>query len=603
MANKMSGIFSWTKKKQNREENQTIICASTKQENKKNDPIILDPSRSLFIDVPELEIPSQEDNQKPHEYWDIYNNGISFYKRKWYEKAKNEFIKLLIYDNPHRALFTHLLITYRKLIAKNINDQELQKACLIYKEFFEISAQHITDTDRRNYNKLIDNLIDKKIEIEANKLELAKKAPEPDFIINSNQNLIFFIKETKIEKDHFPKKISWKFVEKIKSGTIYIKPIYDKDKSIFDKSAVYLRDNAGKISRDFIINQAVTRLKACAELDMFVISSNEMIYLLYSIQEGCIKSLDLRPYSKDKNHIRCVDFSSDRNYFLFTHIDKAYLMDSAFNIISIFSCPLKTGWEKGISPINTGAESRQSKEHSKYLSILGLDTFPSNEEIKTSFRNMLKKYHPDINPDPSSSAKTIEIITAYEKLTGEEAKNAFENPDYYYTLLNKVRIQFPQLSISVTIESRLIGPGEDWIYATHVTAYAERIYLGCYSGIAYCISKSGEVKKSYRCLDPIRSIHERGNYVYFETDFFLLIIKDDKYLAHIRVPKEAELKWYAEGFMLINEKEIQLYTNEGSDIGKINFTNKINDIYWTDDLVNVASTHKIYAFSISKQIH
>ena len=79
----------------------------------------------------------------------------------------------------------------------------------------------------------------------------------------------------------------------------------------------------------------------------------------------------------------------------------------------------------------------QSEEYSRSLSILNLLGEPTNDEIKKAFRSLLLKYHPDINPDTEAMERTKEIINAYEKLTGEEAKQALrgvENAEYYYHL-------------------------------------------------------------------------------------------------------------------------------------------------------------------------
>lgn len=58
-----------------------------------------------------------------------------------------------------------------------------------------------------------------------------------------------------------------------------------------------------------------------------------------------------------------------------------------------------------------------------YYKILGVSRNASEEEIKSTYRNLVKKYHPDHNPDDEEAKKmTQKINEAYEHL-GNESKN------------------------------------------------------------------------------------------------------------------------------------------------------------------------------------
>lgn len=54
----------------------------------------------------------------------------------------------------------------------------------------------------------------------------------------------------------------------------------------------------------------------------------------------------------------------------------------------------------------------------KYYQILGLPVGASKEQIKSAYRKLAMKYHPDVNPTASAKNKFLEIIEAYEYLTG-----------------------------------------------------------------------------------------------------------------------------------------------------------------------------------------
>lgn len=58
----------------------------------------------------------------------------------------------------------------------------------------------------------------------------------------------------------------------------------------------------------------------------------------------------------------------------------------------------------------------------KHYKVLGLDSLASWDEIKTAYRTLAMKYHPDRNPgDAQAEAKFKEIQTAYDIL--EERKH------------------------------------------------------------------------------------------------------------------------------------------------------------------------------------
>ncbi len=63
-----------------------------------------------------------------------------------------------------------------------------------------------------------------------------------------------------------------------------------------------------------------------------------------------------------------------------------------------------------------------------YYEILGIKKGASDDEIKSAYRQMAKKYHPDLNKSPEASEKFKEINEAYSVL-GDSAKR--QNYDQY----------------------------------------------------------------------------------------------------------------------------------------------------------------------------
>ncbi len=61
-----------------------------------------------------------------------------------------------------------------------------------------------------------------------------------------------------------------------------------------------------------------------------------------------------------------------------------------------------------------------------YYEILGVDKNASEAEIKSAFRKLAKKYHPDINKEPGAEAKFKEIGEAYSVLSDPEKKRQYD---------------------------------------------------------------------------------------------------------------------------------------------------------------------------------
>jgi len=62
--------------------------------------------------------------------------------------------------------------------------------------------------------------------------------------------------------------------------------------------------------------------------------------------------------------------------------------------------------------------------------VLGVGKGASEDEIKTAYRRLAKKYHPDLNPgDPTAAQRMNEINRAYDQIKNPQAyQQPFQNP-------------------------------------------------------------------------------------------------------------------------------------------------------------------------------
>lgn len=60
-----------------------------------------------------------------------------------------------------------------------------------------------------------------------------------------------------------------------------------------------------------------------------------------------------------------------------------------------------------------------------HLSVLGLDSSASKDDIKSAYRKLSKRYHPDINKSPNAHEQFIRINEAYENLESTPTQQIF----------------------------------------------------------------------------------------------------------------------------------------------------------------------------------
>ena len=65
-------------------------------------------------------------------------------------------------------------------------------------------------------------------------------------------------------------------------------------------------------------------------------------------------------------------------------------------------------------------------DDSDFYSLLGIDRNASQSDIKKSYFQLAKKYHPDVNPSSEAKEKFAKINNAYETLSDEGKRRIYD---------------------------------------------------------------------------------------------------------------------------------------------------------------------------------
>jgi hypothetical protein len=83
-----------------------------------------------------------------------------------------------------------------------------------------------------------------------------------------------------------------------------------------------------------------------------------------------------------------------------------------------------------------------------YYEVLGLEDNATPEKIKTAYRTLAKKYHPDINDAPNANAFFRLIQEAYETLSDPQKRKEYDHPIQNAVSNSISYVQFIQLKFS-----------------------------------------------------------------------------------------------------------------------------------------------------------
>ena len=91
-----------------------------------------------------------------------------------------------------------------------------------------------------------------------------------------------------------------------------------------------------------------------------------------------------------------------------------------------------------------------------YYEVLGVPKTASQDEIKSAFRKLAKKYHPDVSKEENAAEKFKECQEAYAVLSDERIDHTLrKNPDFINTVLSNYSSQCDFVNESYSAQNAL----------------------------------------------------------------------------------------------------------------------------------------------------
>ena len=172
----MSSLEAFLKRLMGRERGTQLVPRESPRENAQ-DSRTLDPTGAATIRLaPSFKTQQQEASKWPDGFWDRFNTASSHYKRGHYQKAKEAYMVARSLLSGYAALDTALLRTYRKLYRAAMAEESWDEAYRELCELFGALPASVSDTDRRQLNKVVEVLRKTDADFSGQPLPLQKQA-------------------------------------------------------------------------------------------------------------------------------------------------------------------------------------------------------------------------------------------------------------------------------------------------------------------------------------------------------------------------------------------------------------------------------------------
>jgi len=284
-----------------------------------------------------------------------------------------------------------------------------------------------------------------------------------------------------------------------------------------------------------------------------------------------------------KNHLRCVAMSHDQLQYMVTGVDEAWCIGMDGRALWGVKLPITEGWSR---VADSSGRYDTNEEILEALAFMQLALPVSPEDVKQRYRELAKKYHPDLNrDDPGAEARMKKLGAAAEVLTGvdlstlrgDDAAGFFKETGTF-----EVGIGGVEFTVSMGIQVGELQAA-DWIYAAALGGAGSGAYLAGYSGRVIEVDSTGDAARAYDIGVVPSRIIDTGDYLYILTDTRLYVLRGELLCGVVDTLDGGELIVGQTGFGLLEKKRFRWFREEGTYLGSIVTKNPIRRVYYGRD--------------------
>ena len=98
--------------------------------------------------------------------------------------------------------------------------------------------------------------------------------------------------------------------------------------------------------------------------------------------------------------------------------------------------------------------------------------------------------------------------------------------------------------------------------------------------------------------NPISFVTEYNDRKYVLTHWYLYILKNDELFRYLKTEK-GNYKWFKNGFIHQDKKQIVLFDRDGNKKGILSFKSSILQVCYKDNILLVETTTKVFTFKVN----
>ena len=573
---------------------QRLVSDSGKSSGRREPPAQLDWSRAEYVPLPPSP-PTWEVDGRDEFHREYSDPAMGPVFQAGFKKQHTKVVKLastLSAEERQGNVGDVIAKAYRKLIMQRMKAGQLASAARHGAEMLEMVPGQTTDTDRRRFNRILQQMDKEGKKHDYVPVEVASPSSEPLFTVSGSGWAVAC--EKRLAGDERPDP-AFAVTSVDDLGTWLLDRSGSSSGEPNVRSVLRRLDRLGRVAGDRpLLHDAYRTGAGWAGSSIAILDSGGTLHVydaaLDLVTENHLRddprvvdhfrTIDTNYWGDFKSQVRAVDVAPGGDRYIFTLADEAWCCSMSGRAIWGVSMPLNEGWERVVGRTGLGGVEREVGEA---LRLLGLTLPVSPADIKRRYRTLAMERHPDRNPgDPRADDEMKRLNRAFQVLTGIDPETlGFEESDVTYFARSApdhvVEFEGGRLEFTVTG-----GIPQDWVYAASFAAGGEA-YVATYSGKVILLSQEGQPLVVYDIGTCPTEIVDVGRYAYFLTPTRLYVIEDrTKLAAFLDVFQQGRLLVSESGFGLLTSKKLQWFTASGTRVGEVLARDPIRRVHKID---------------------